>query len=332
MTGDREDLLRLFIDQAPVAIAMFDREMRYIAASRRWVSDYSLADQTLRGLSHYEVFPDIPERWREIHRRALGGEIVTMDDDRFDRDDGTVQWLRWEVRPWYREETLGGIIIFAEDISERTRARERILQLNVELEQRVLERTALLEASVTDLRQALLVADGLRRELREQAIRDPLTGLFNRRFLEECLNHEVSRALRAGTSLSLVMFDMDKFKHLNDTFGHAAGDVVLREVGRLLLANVRAADMACRYGGDEFIIVMPGASLEAALRKASRLRELILGLHPVFHAMNLPPIECSMGVAAFPEHGKSAVLLLEAADSALYRAKKEPTGHVVTAN
>ncbi len=188
MQGDSEALLRVFIDQAPVSIAMFDREMRYIAASRRWVSHYHLEQRNWRGVSHYEVFPDLPDRWRAIHRRALGGEVVSTSEDHFDRADGTVQWLRWEVRPWFHEEEQGGIIIFSEDVSERKQSEERILQLNTELEQRVHQRTAQLEETIAKLQQALEAAEELRKELREQAIRDPLTGLFNRRFLEASMS------------------------------------------------------------------------------------------------------------------------------------------------
>jgi PAS domain S-box-containing protein len=221
MNDDSEELLRLFIDQAPVPIAMFDREMRYIAASRRWVSDYGLGDKKWRDVCHYEVFPDLPVRWRAVHRRAMYGEIITCDEDRYDRADGVVQWLRWEVRPWYRESEQGGIIIFAEDITERKKAQDSLLKLNAELEQRVQERTS-------HLQQALDEAERLRRELREQAIRDPLTGLFNRRFMEESLSREVARARRADCGLGLLMLDMDNFKKVNDTWGHVAGDGVLR--------------------------------------------------------------------------------------------------------
>jgi diguanylate cyclase (GGDEF)-like protein/PAS domain S-box-containing protein len=107
-----------------VAIAMFDREMRYIVASRRWLHDYGLGDRDLRGLSHYDVFPDIPERWRMIHRRGLNGEVVSAVEDRFDRADGTVRWLHWEVQPWYDGASQGGIILFTEDITDRKRAEE----------------------------------------------------------------------------------------------------------------------------------------------------------------------------------------------------------------
>ncbi len=117
---ENEERLRLFIEHAPVALAMFDLEMRYLYASRRWLADYGLGDQQLRGLSHYAVFPDIPEIWKDAHRRCLAGEVLRSEDDRFVRQDGTVQWVQWEIRPWYNATgAIGGIVIFTEDITEK---------------------------------------------------------------------------------------------------------------------------------------------------------------------------------------------------------------------
>ncbi len=127
-----EGQLRLLIDQAPVAVAMFDTEMRYIAASSRWLGDYRIETPVL-GRSHYDVLPEIPERWKEVHRRALAGESMSEAEDRFDRADGSVQWERWAVRPWRDEHgTIGGIIIFSEDVTDRKRAdeaRDRFISL-----------------------------------------------------------------------------------------------------------------------------------------------------------------------------------------------------------
>lgn len=117
---EREMHLQLFFAHAPMALAMFDRHMRYMACSRRWLSDYHLEYVDVRGLSHYEIFPEIGEAWKQVHKRALNGEVIRADDDRFDRMDGTSQWLRWEVRPWFESSgDIGGIVILTEDITER---------------------------------------------------------------------------------------------------------------------------------------------------------------------------------------------------------------------
>jgi diguanylate cyclase (GGDEF)-like protein/PAS domain S-box-containing protein len=124
---ESKELLQLFIEKAPVALAMFDREMRYVAVSRRWLKEYGLVDREIIGRSHYEVIPDIPERWKEAHRRGLAGESQRADEDRFDRADGTVQWIRWEVIPWRAGDgSVGGIVLFAEDITTRKEAEETL--------------------------------------------------------------------------------------------------------------------------------------------------------------------------------------------------------------
>lgn len=117
---ESEERLRLFIEHAPVALAMFDLEMRYLSASRRWMKDFNLRQDDVRECSHYEIFPEISEEWKAIHRRGLAGEIIRSEKDRFVRSDGSIHWLRWEVRPWRDAMgNVGGIIIFSEDITER---------------------------------------------------------------------------------------------------------------------------------------------------------------------------------------------------------------------
>jgi PAS domain S-box-containing protein len=117
-----QERLQLLFEHAPVALAMFDRGMRYLAASRRWMEDYRLGDQAVFGRTYYDLFPEIPARWSDAHRRGLAGEVVRAEVDRFERPDGSEQWLRWEVRPWYLADgAVGGIVIFTEDITDRKR-------------------------------------------------------------------------------------------------------------------------------------------------------------------------------------------------------------------
>ena len=158
-------------------------------------------------------------------------------------------------------------------------------------------------------------------ELRELSVRDHLTGLFNRRYLEESLEREIRRSVRSGQTIGLILVDVDQFKDVNDAWGHAAGDLLLGELGQLFKSQVRGGDIACRYGGDEFVIVLPEASRQATRQRAERLRKAVNGLRLEYHGHPLYPITMSAGVAIYPQHASSGAALLKAADAALYRAK-----------
>jgi diguanylate cyclase (GGDEF)-like protein len=181
-------------------------------------------------------------------------------------------------------------------------------------------------------RVALALANiRLRATLREQSLRDPLTGLFNRRYMEESFEREIRRATREGYGLGVLMADLDHFKQLNDAFGHAAGDEMLRRIGRFLSAGVRGEDIACRFGGDEFVVILPKALLDDTRRRAEALREGI-NVPPADESRHLySTLTMSVGVAEFPEHGTSVQQLLLAADSAMYRAKTLGRDQVVVA-
>jgi diguanylate cyclase (GGDEF)-like protein/PAS domain S-box-containing protein len=161
----------------------------------------------------------------------------------------------------------------------------------------------------------------LRDALRTQSVRDALTGLYNRRYLEEVLEREVRRAARGVQSLGILMIDLDHFKTFNDTYGHDAGDAVLRETGAALARGIRAEDFVCRFGGEEFVVILPTASLEAACMRAERLRSKMKELTILHQGKSMGMLTVSIGVAVFPEHAVSPKELMAAADAALYEAK-----------
>ena len=195
---------------------------------------------------------------------------------------------------------------------------EKVIQCNIrDITERVQAQNALLKS------QALL---------RELSVRDHLTGLFNRRYMEETLERELLRATRKEISLGILMIDVDDFKQFNDNFGHAAGDAVLRDLGVLLFDHFRGEDVACRYGGDEFIIVLLDASLEKTRERAVRLCEHARHLSIHFEGQAFEMITLSVGIAAFPENGSTSAEILKAADIALYRAKHDGRNRVVMAD
>jgi len=194
---------------------------------------------------------------------------------------------------------------------------EKVIQCNIrDITERKQAQNALLKS------QALL---------REQSVRDHLTGLFNRRYMEETLERELLRAARKQLSLGIIMLDVDDFKRFNDTWGHAAGDEILRELGHFLLRQVRGEDIACRYGGDEFILILPDATRDVTRQRAEFICEFTQMFHLQFEGKSLAAVTLSVGVAVFPEDGATSTTILRAVDAALYRAKHAGRGRVVVA-
>lgn len=168
------------------------------------------------------------------------------------------------------------------------------------------------------------------RAFRELAVRDGQTHLFNYRYLEEGLAREVAASQRSGEPVGVIVFDIDHFKLVNDACGHREGDDLLRAIAELVLRNIRASDFACRWGGDEFVIVMPGATVEIATERAEHLREEVRRLS-LLHTEGVARLSISAGVAIYDEHGTTPDALLDAADRALYRAKAEGRDRVLVA-
>ena len=167
--------------------------------------------------------------------------------------------------------------------------------------------------------------------LRVQSVRDPLTGLFNRRYMEESLERTLSAASRRRLPVAVLMLDVDRFKEFNDAYGHLTGDAVLREFGDFLLSHIRGEDIACRYGGEEFVLILPETAVRSAEMRADVIRCGFKSLVQRHDNGKSKTLTLSLGVATAPEHGLSSRALLEAADAALYRAKSEGRDRIVTA-
>jgi diguanylate cyclase (GGDEF)-like protein/PAS domain S-box-containing protein len=170
--------------------------------------------------------------------------------------------------------------------------------------------------------------EDLQAKLKEQAIRDPLTGLFNRRYLEETMERELARASREGFPIGVVMIDIDHFKQVNDRHGHKAGDLILQAMGKLLLGAIRAGDIACRYGGEEFLLILPQASRAFTAERAEEWRTRFGALKTVY-GENVLQATISLGVAAYPADGATAEELIHGADQAMFRAKALGRNRVV---
>jgi diguanylate cyclase (GGDEF)-like protein len=198
------------------------------------------------------------------------------------------------------------------------------------------------EHRLTDARQRLGIAMSeqtalslanleLRETLRTQALRDPLTGLYNRRFVEDWIRREISRADHSGHQLGVVMADIDRFKHFNDTFGHEAGDRLLRAVAESITHGLRQGDVPCRYGGEEFLLLVPDVTAEIMAVRAEQLRSVVASARIEHQGAPLPGVTMSVGVALYPGHGANATDVVDAADRALYAAKRAGRDRVVFA-
>jgi len=295
------------LDLAPIAREallekMSDGLLALDSAGR--VVDLNLATKRLLKLDSIDPIgrpvDTLLERWPEA-----ASHLVALDnrDGEFTLVSHSGSHIGFEVSAL--QDTTGvhrGNLVILRDVTARVEDEQALKQANEELQARVEE------------------IESLHLELSEQAIRDPLTGLFNRRYLSEMLTREIARASREGYPVSFIMLDVDGFKQINDVYGHTTGDLILRFLGSQLLSQTRAGDFACRYGGDEFLVVLTNLPLEAAVERAEKWRASfqesstsVMGLSEV--------ATISVGVATFPIHGEAADQVFAAADGAMYAAK-----------
>ncbi len=217
-------------------------------------------------------------------------------------------------------EALGVIYIHRDQAHQNPESRDSDLELERALAVALAEQAGLALANLE-----------LRESLRNQSIRDPLTGLFNRRYLEETLERELQRAKRSGTRLAVVMCDLDHFKCFNDEYGHDAGDYLLRELGNMLRQEFRGSDIPCRYGGEELTLILPDIEVECAVNRMESLRQNIENLPVVYHDRMLGTVTISGGISMYPMNGGTPEALIKAADEALYVAKNAGRNQFVLA-
>ncbi len=220
------------------------------------------------------------------------------------------------------DEILGMVNIIFTNVNNRQKPLER---------KQMLENWQRLATSVEDQLAMALANMKLREKLQDLSVRDGLTGLFNRRYMEETLEREFNQADRSGQALGIIMLDVDFFKQFNDTYGHKAGDDVLVQLSNFLAKSIRRGDIVCRYGGEEFLMVLPNTSIGKTAERAEAIRYSVEKELKVRHNREWLPITISLGVAAYPDHGTSPEKVLKAADDALYRAKDQGRNRAIFA-
>lgn len=294
------DTVMEHIPEMVFVVDVHDRVMDANAMAQKWLGK-SLSE--IEGQDPIEVFRNWPQLLNRFFFTEYSREEIEIP--------GTPpHMLEIIVTPIYnRANSLEGRVILARDITERKILENKLLSLNHSMQNQLDEN------------------ERLRLQLQEQAIRDPLTGVFNRRFFAESLDKATAYALRENTPFSIIIMDVDRFKQFNDTYGHKCGDIVLQHLAKFLTENTRRGDIVCRYGGEEFVVLMPDASLEAAHERAEFFRGEFERTRIPYEGKVLKST-FSAGVASFPIHAPTGEALLNLADHALYQSKEHGRNRV----
>lgn len=239
-----------------------------------------------------------------VMERLLAGEKVPHFEEQFRKKDGSVIFVEIYLELIRDDENRPSRLqMVVRDICERRLVEEKLRITNEQLNRRIEE------------------IEKLQQKLRDQVIRDPLTGLFNRRYLTETLFREIARSKRDRLRMSLLVLDLDHFKNINDAYGHTAGDYCLMDIARRLVSFTRESDMVCRYGGEEFVIVMGNASVSDAFQRSEEIRNMIES-QPIYYQEEVFRLTVSIGLASYPDHGLSPEELIARADMAMYQSKQ----------
>ncbi len=300
------------VEQSPVSIVITDLDGNIEYVNPRFIQLTGYSSDEAVGENPRILKTDLtpPETYQQLWEtitqgKEWRGEFANR------KKDGSLYYESANISPIINQNGITThYLAVKEDITERKQAADRLKTANEQLQLHVTE------------------VEKLQQELSVQAIRDPLTGLYNRRFLAESMGRETARAARGIRPLSVLILDIDHFKSINDTFGHKSGDEVLLQLGALLAATVREEDIVCRYGGDEFVVVMVDASEEDVRMRAEMIRCSISEMRFHFDKIELS-VTSSIGIAAVLQHGDTWERAFERADSAMYRAKKDGRNRVV---
>ncbi len=389
-------LLQYIIHHDPNAIAVLDKDLKHVFVSERFCQDYNVEDQDVIGRGHYEVFPEIPPEWRQVHQRALAGEVLSGEEEEFQRADGTVDYTRWECRPWYeRDGSIGGIVLYTEVITRQRRAeqalkasehyRQSILHLIPDIiihydsqgtyleimasaatmlyrsKDEVLGRTvheilppavaAATSSAIADcLRSGVmqtleyqlhvngepnwyesrmlpiqegevvaLIRDITERKLAEEELThltyyDVLTNLRNRRYVERIMDEWETDEEAVG----IMLLDVNGLKIVNDSLGHEAGDDMLRRTVAVVKEGVRSQDLVGRWGGDEFVVLLPGVDAQ----DLETISQRILDLAEADAEANGPvPLSMAVGWAMRTRPNQDLRSVLKEAEDEMYRHK-----------
>lgn len=286
------DVVMEHIPEMVFVVDAHDRVLDVNTVAEKWLG--MTRDQII-GKDPIEIFG----KWPELYNRFLTTEKTREEVKIYGDPPLTLEVV---ITPLYNNEKINGRVVLAYDITKRK-------QLELDLKAKIIE------------------IDSLRVQLQDQAIRDSLTGVFNRRFLAEALEREIAKANREDMPISIVMMDVDHFKSFNDTYGHKCGDAVLRDLAGFLTKNSRHGDIVCRYGGEEFVILMPEASFQNAFDRAQSWQQAYASKTIEYEDKALK-VTFSAGVASYPQHGPNGETILHAADHALYESKSNGRNRV----
>ena len=291
------------IESIPEMVFVLDDKERIIdanAVAQQWLGK-SFAE--ILGKEPIEVF----QKWPQLLQRFF---FMERTREEIEIPGDPPRTLETIITPIYnRTNQLEGRVILAYDITDRKKLEKDLKDTNESLQTQLQEN------------------ERLRIQLQEQAIRDPLTGVFNRRYFAEALDKETARAVREKSPFSLIVLDVDFFKKVNDTYGHKCGDLVLQSLAKFLQENTRRSDIVCRFGGEEFVILMPDAAVQDAFERAERFRKEF-ALQVVEHEGKHVKSTFSAGIASFPIHSDAGETLLSMADLALYQSKADGRNRV----